>query len=166
MTSCWTFFIYLMRSQRHHQPDAFRYDLCCKHSSLPAWELDPASWRILLRSTIICPATKNFFQELNVKIGVLSKKYTAVIKLEKDTNTSVKCFTEYKVGLVCMRGSKVGSREGRCVPLVPWNNCCMGGRKQPWLYLHLISLPKLEKQGKKSYIFFYLSGVSIIWAKN
>lgn len=40
----------------------------------------------------------NFFQELNVKIDVLSKRYTAVIKLEKDTNTSVKCFTEYEVG--------------------------------------------------------------------
>lgn len=41
-------------------------------------------------------------------IYFVRKKYTAVIKPEKDRNTSVKCFTEYKAGLVWMGGSKAG----------------------------------------------------------
>lgn len=47
----------------------------------------------------------NFFQELNIKISVLSKKYSAAIKLEKDTDASVECFTEY---LVCILNTWFG----------------------------------------------------------
>lgn len=56
---------------------------------------------------------------------------------------------------------RVKEEEGMChgYPKI------IGGRKQSWLYLHLISLPNLDKQKKKTHKVFSICLVSqtIIW---